>query len=92
MFFCLGAGANIDFGNKWSTTDSELTVNFTLSVTHELKLTTTADDQSASLQPCTSVCQARGGQSISNVSSRVAQTVPSEAIRSPHRWFPSRRF
>lgn len=63
--YSLGAGADIDFGNKWSPTDSELIVNFTLSVTHELKLTTTADDQAVSLQPCTSgqICSADEGLS-----------------------------
>lgn len=54
LTYSLGVGGDLDFGNKWSPTDSELTINFTLSVNHELKLTTTAENQAVSLQPCAS--------------------------------------
>ena len=50
----VGPGGDIDFGDNFQASDSELVINFTLSVNHELKLTTTADDQKVSLQPCAS--------------------------------------
>lgn len=49
----VGPGGDIDFGDNFQASDTELTINFSLSVNHELKLTTTADDQAVSLQPCT---------------------------------------
>lgn len=60
----VGPGGDIDFGDNYQASDTELTINFTLSVNHELKLTTTADDQTVSLQPCASgrVCTADEGQ------------------------------
>lgn len=48
----IGPGGDFDFGDNYQASDNELTINFTLSVNHELKLTTTADDQKVSLQPC----------------------------------------
>lgn len=50
----VGPDGDIDFGNAWSPSDTQLTINFTLSVNHELKLTTIADDRTVSLQPCAS--------------------------------------
>jgi len=50
--FSVGPGGEIDFGNNFQATDSELTLNFTLTVNHELKLSTEAQDQNVSLQPC----------------------------------------
>ncbi|MGG1905408.1 hypothetical protein ABFY47_25130 [Enterobacter ludwigii] len=50
----VGPGGDIDFGDNFQASDTELTINFTLSINHELKLTTTADDQAVSLQPCAS--------------------------------------
>ncbi|MBS1205830.1 MAG: hypothetical protein H6R25_2729 [Proteobacteria bacterium] len=50
----VGPGGDIDFGDNFQASDTELTINFTLSVNHELKLTTTADNQTVSLQPCAS--------------------------------------
>jgi hypothetical protein len=50
----IGPGGDIDFGDNFKASDTLLTINFTLSVNHELKLTTTADDQKVSLQPCAS--------------------------------------
>ncbi|TDP13506.1 hypothetical protein DFO52_11327 [Enterobacter sp. AG326] len=60
----VGPGGDIDFGDNYQASDTELTINFTLSVNHEFKLTTTADDQAVSLQPCASgrVCTADEGQ------------------------------
>lgn len=61
----VGPGGDIDFGDNYQASDTELTINFTLSVNHEFKLTTNADDQAVSLQPCASgrVCTADEGQS-----------------------------
>mgnify|MGYP001092524929 CR=1 FL=1 len=50
----VGPGGDIDFGDNFQASDTELTINFALSINHELKLTTTADDQAVSLQPCAS--------------------------------------
>ena len=61
--YTVGPGSDIDFGNKWDVSSSTLKVNFTLSVNHELKLSTTADNQQVALQPCASgkVCTAEEG-------------------------------
>lgn len=48
----VGPGGDIDFGDNFQASDQELKLNFTLSVNHELKLTTTAENQTVSLQPC----------------------------------------
>lgn len=60
----VGPGGDIDFGDNYQASDTELTINFTLSVNHELKLTTTAENQAVSLQPCASgrVCTEDEGQ------------------------------
>lgn len=61
--YTIGPGMDIDFGNKWTPSDTLLQVNFTLTVNHELKLTATADNQAVSLQPCASgrICTADEG-------------------------------
>lgn len=48
----VGPGGDIDFGDNYQSSDSEVIINFTLSVNHELKLTTSPDSQSVLLQPC----------------------------------------
>lgn len=60
----IGPGGDIDFGDNYQSSDTVLNVNLTLTVNHELKLTTTADDQAVSLQPCASgrVCTEDEGQ------------------------------
>ncbi|HIF2548653.1 TPA: hypothetical protein ACXZLZ_004221 [Salmonella enterica] len=60
----VGPGGDIDFGDNFQASDSELTIRFTLSVNHELKLTTTADDQAVSLLPCAlgRICTENEGQ------------------------------
>ncbi|SFU14842.1 hypothetical protein SAMN05192562_106226 [Kosakonia arachidis] len=60
----VGPGGDFDFGDNYQASDTELTVNFTLTVNHELKLTTTADNQKVSLQPCAlgKVCTDDEGQ------------------------------
>lgn len=50
----VGPGGDIDFGDNLEASDTELTLNFTLSVNHELQLTPAADSQNVSLQPCAS--------------------------------------
>lgn len=61
--YSVGPGEDVDFGNKWEASGSTLKVNFTLSVNHELKLSTTSDNQQVALQPCASgkVCTAEEG-------------------------------
>ncbi|MBA4823728.1 hypothetical protein H2241_22665 [Pantoea ananatis] len=60
----VGPGGDIDFGDNFQASATELTINFTLSVNHELKLTTTAENQAVSLQPCAPgrVCTEDEGQ------------------------------
>lgn len=60
----VGPGGDIDFGDNFQASDTELTINFTLSVNHELKLTTTAENQAVLLQPCAlgRVCTGDEGQ------------------------------
>ncbi|MDF2041214.1 MULTISPECIES: hypothetical protein [unclassified Pantoea] len=48
----VGPGGDIDFGDNFQASDSELDINFTLTVNHELKLTTTPENRAVSLQPC----------------------------------------
>jgi hypothetical protein len=64
LTFSVGPAGDIDFGDNFQASDTELIVNFTLSVSHELKLTTTAENLAVSLQPCASgrVCTADEGQ------------------------------
>ena len=50
----VGPGGEIDFGDNMRASDTELRINLSLSVNHELKLTTTASDQRVALQPCAS--------------------------------------
>ncbi|MCU6336886.1 hypothetical protein KW823_10125 [Enterobacter quasiroggenkampii] len=48
--FSIGPGGDFDFGDNITASDTSLTVNFSLSVNHELKLSSTTN--SVSLQPC----------------------------------------
>ena len=48
----VGQGADFDFGNNFAMNDSNVYLNFTLSVNHELNITTTPEDQKVTLQPC----------------------------------------
>jgi len=59
----VGPGGDIDFGDNFQASDTELRINIALSVNHELKLTTTADAHAVSLQPCASgrICTADEG-------------------------------
>lgn len=51
--YSVGVGGDIDFGDNYQPSDTVVDINFTLTVNHELKVTTTAADQKVSLQPCT---------------------------------------
>ncbi|WP_228007791.1 hypothetical protein [Kosakonia pseudosacchari] len=48
----VGPGGDIDFGDNFTASDNNLTLNFTLTVNHELKLTPAAGAQTVALQPC----------------------------------------
>ena len=48
----VGPGGDIDFGDNFQASDNELDINFTLTVNHELKLTTTPENRAVSLKPC----------------------------------------
>lgn len=48
----VGPGGDIDFGDVYTANDDMLTLNFSLSVNHELQLQTLPEDHSVALQPC----------------------------------------
>ncbi|WP_454878811.1 hypothetical protein [Serratia inhibens] len=48
----VGPGGDIDFGDSFVASDSELILNFTLSVNHELKVSPLAEATNISLYPC----------------------------------------
>ncbi|MBT2053146.1 hypothetical protein [Enterobacter hormaechei] len=50
--FDVGPGMDIDFGDNFQASDSTLTINFSLSVNHELKINTNIEERKISLQPC----------------------------------------
>ncbi|WP_436874268.1 hypothetical protein [Kosakonia sacchari] len=60
----VGPGGDIDFGDNFQASDNQLNLHFSLSVNHELKLTTTPENQSVSLQPCAAgkICTADEGE------------------------------
>lgn len=60
----VGPGGDIDFGDNYQASDSVVNINFTLSVNHELKLTTTPENQKITLQPCSAdkVCTEDDGK------------------------------
>lgn len=62
--FTVGAGQDFDFGDNFQVSDTQLTVKFKLTVTHELKLTVLPEDQNVALQPCatTRVCSDDDGK------------------------------
>jgi len=59
-----GAGGDFDFGDKFLVSDRVISFVFTLTVNHELKVSTTSDDQNIALQPCASgkICTEEQGQ------------------------------
>lgn len=48
----VGPGGDIDFGDVYAPDDDMLTLNFSLTVNHELKLHTSTEDHSVALQAC----------------------------------------
>lgn len=60
----VGPGGDFDFGDNFQTSDSMIDINFTLSVNHELKITTTPENQKVTLQPCSAdkVCTEDDGK------------------------------
>lgn len=50
--FTVGPGGDIDFGDSFTPSDSQLQINFTLKVEHELKVTPQAGATDVSLYPC----------------------------------------
>lgn len=50
--FSVGPGGDIDYGDNFMPTDSELIITFTLSVNHELKVTPLAGATDVALFPC----------------------------------------
>lgn len=64
LHFTAGPGGDFDFGDSFTVNDSAVDVVFRLSVNHELKVSTTADDHQVTLQPCKqgAVCTAEEGR------------------------------
>lgn len=64
VHYSVGAGGDIDFGDNYQPSDSVVDINFTLTVNHELKVSTTAEDQKVSLQPCAAgkICNEEEGK------------------------------
>lgn len=61
----VGPGGEVDFGDAFDVSDNELNIRFTLTVTHELKVTPIMpDDREVTLQPCAigRVCTEDEGQ------------------------------
>lgn len=50
--FHVGPGGDIDFGDVYTPNDEMLTLNFALSVNHELKLHTSTENHSVAFQAC----------------------------------------
>ncbi|MFE4127774.1 hypothetical protein ACFX4S_16945 [Kosakonia sp. YIM B13605] len=64
LHFTIGPGGDMDFGDRFVPSDSSLDINFLLSVNHEFKITTSAEDRMVALQPCKpgQVCSAKEGE------------------------------
>ncbi|MCU6172416.1 hypothetical protein [Enterobacter bugandensis] len=50
--YTVGPGGDFDYGDAYSASDSVLTVNFTLKVTHELKVRQDSGSDNVTLTPC----------------------------------------
>ncbi|WP_449575997.1 hypothetical protein [Lelliottia nimipressuralis] len=50
--YSVGPGGDIDYGDAFSANDSVLTINFTLKVTHEIKVNPSSGAQNVTLYPC----------------------------------------
>jgi hypothetical protein len=53
LSYSVGPGGDFDFGDNITANDNVVNITFRLSVNHELKLSTTPEDQQVTLQPCT---------------------------------------
>ncbi|XTZ38141.1 hypothetical protein ACQYRI_19795 [Salmonella enterica] len=60
----VGPGGNIDFGDIYEASTNRLDINFTLTIDHELLVTTTPENRSITLRPCENgkVCTEEEGQ------------------------------
>lgn len=60
----VGPGGDLDFGDNYQASDSVLDINITLSVNHDLIVTTTPENRTLSLQPCSlgKVCTEEQGK------------------------------
>ncbi|EOY9177661.1 TPA: hypothetical protein U2M30_003480 [Providencia stuartii] len=52
LSFSVGPGGDFDFGDNYQADDSVVDINLTLSVNHDLIVTTTPEGRALSLQPC----------------------------------------
>ncbi|EOZ1521572.1 hypothetical protein Q9Z39_004190 [Enterobacter hormaechei] len=50
--FNVGPGSDIDYGDNYQASDSELTINFSLKVTHDLKVSPVLATSDVNLYPC----------------------------------------
>lgn len=50
--FTVGPGGDFDFGDNYQASDSVIDINLTLSVNHDLIVTTTPESRTLSFQPC----------------------------------------
>lgn len=52
LHFTAGPGGDFDFGDSFTVNDGAVDIVFRLTVNHELKVSTTAEDHKVTLQPC----------------------------------------
>lgn len=64
LSFTVGPGGDFDFGDNYQASDSVVDINLTLSVNHDLIVTTTPEGRALSLQPCSvgKVCTEEQGK------------------------------
>ncbi|EDU57793.1 hypothetical protein U1U22_003714 [Proteus mirabilis] len=64
LSFSVGQGGDFDFGDNYQADDSVVNINLTLSVNHDLIVTTTPEGRALSLQPCSvgKVCTEEQGK------------------------------
>lgn len=62
--FSVGPGGDFDFGDNYQASEKEIVFNFTLRVTHELRVTPNDGAQKVTLQPCLQgrVCSEQEGR------------------------------
>ncbi|MEX6258012.1 hypothetical protein [Providencia huaxiensis] len=64
LSFTVGPGGDFDFGDNYQVNESVVDINLTLSVNHDLIVTTTPEGRALSLQPCSvgKVCTEEQGK------------------------------